>query len=165
MNKKKILIIITASLLLCFNMHKFYVSMYQINFVPQKKQVQITCRLFIDDLNEVLYKKHHIKTLIGDTSETKEASVLLKNYLFENIKITINGTPKNMVFHLKEIEDDVLICYLKIVDIQTIKKIEIENKSFLELHPDQQNIIQTQINNQKKTLLFTNTYFKEVIKY
>lgn len=36
--------------------HKFYVSTYQVNYVSQKKMVQITSRIFIDDLNEALEK-------------------------------------------------------------------------------------------------------------
>ena len=37
-------------LLSSFAWHKFYVSVTQIDFVPNKKRVEITSRIFIDDL-------------------------------------------------------------------------------------------------------------------
>ena len=51
--------------------HKFYVSMYQVNYVSQKKMVQITSRIFIDDLNEALEKKYKKKAYVG-TDKKKE---------------------------------------------------------------------------------------------
>ena len=33
-----------------FEMHKFYVAIFQVQFVPEKKRIQITSRIFLDDL-------------------------------------------------------------------------------------------------------------------
>ena len=41
-------------LLMSFSVHKFYVSIYQINFNQKKQMLEITSRIFIDDLNQVL---------------------------------------------------------------------------------------------------------------
>ena len=57
-----ILLIITCS---SFAIHKFYVSIYQINFNQDKKQVEITARIFYDDLNKALEKTNQVKTHIG----------------------------------------------------------------------------------------------------
>jgi hypothetical protein len=37
-----------------FGFHKFYVAVYQINFAPEKEMLQITSRVFADDLNKAL---------------------------------------------------------------------------------------------------------------
>ena len=42
-------------------MHKFYVSVTQIDYVAKKNRVEITSRIFIDDLNKVLEKKYNKK--------------------------------------------------------------------------------------------------------
>lgn len=39
-----------------FEMHKFYVAIFQVQFVPEKKRIQITSRIFLDDLNKALEK-------------------------------------------------------------------------------------------------------------
>ncbi|MCB0443186.1 MAG: hypothetical protein KDC50_03975, partial [Flavobacterium sp.] len=64
-----------------FEMHKFYVSVTQINFAQDKKTIQISSRIFIDDLNNALAKKHKKKFYIGSTKESDEEVQLLKNYI------------------------------------------------------------------------------------
>jgi hypothetical protein len=48
-----------------FGFHKFYVAVYQINFAPEKEMLQITSRVFADDLNKALEKKYNKKHYIG----------------------------------------------------------------------------------------------------
>jgi len=62
-----------------FEMHKFYVAIFQVQFVPEKKRIQITSRIFLDDLNKALEKKYHKKTSIGIGTEKPEELLLLKN--------------------------------------------------------------------------------------
>ena len=49
--------------------HKFYMAIYQIDYVPQKKRIQITSRIFVDDLNAAIEKKYHVKTNLGTAKE------------------------------------------------------------------------------------------------
>jgi len=49
-----VLLLVTSS---AFTLHKFYMAVYQINYAPEKKMLQITSRIFIDDLNKTLEKK------------------------------------------------------------------------------------------------------------
>ena len=51
----KFLIIIFIIPLFAFtSMHKYYISVTQINYVKEKESVQITSRLFIDDFENAL---------------------------------------------------------------------------------------------------------------
>jgi hypothetical protein len=60
-----------------FGFHKFYVAVYQINFAL-KGMLQITSRVFADDLNKALEKKYNKKHYIGTDKESPEDLVLLK---------------------------------------------------------------------------------------
>ncbi|HKX85798.1 MAG TPA: DUF6702 family protein, partial [Flavobacterium sp.] len=53
-----------------FAMHKFYVSIYQINYAQEKKMLQITSRIFVDDLNNILKIKYNQKTNLGEPNES-----------------------------------------------------------------------------------------------
>ena len=85
------LFLLTLFCLLSFTIHKFYVSIYQINYVANKKRVEITARLFVDDLNAVLEKNYHKKTFLGLENEAPEDLVLLKKYLSTHLLLKING--------------------------------------------------------------------------
>ncbi len=137
--------------------HRFYSAIYQINFVPKKKMIQITTRIFADDLNEALKKQYSKRTFIGSEKETPEDIELMKKYLSEKFKLTVNGQPKVFEFLSQENENNVLICYLRIKDISKINSLKIENSILTELYPEQQNIIQFNNAGEKKSLLLTSS--------
>jgi hypothetical protein len=155
MNKFRLFVLIIGLALVSFNVHKFYVAIYQINFVSDKKRIEITSRIFVDDLNAALEKKFHQKSQIGDSGETADDIAKMNQYLLEHIKIKVNGKPKTILFVRKEMESNVVVCYHKIVDVPVVKSIYIDNSTLMELFPDQQNIIQTSINGKKQSLLLT----------
>lgn len=147
-----------------FENHKFYVSIYQINFNQKEKRLEITSRIFIDDLNEVLLKKFSKKTNFSETNTAKDDIELMKKYLSENFSIKVNNIAKPINYLSCETEANVLICYFNIKEISKIKTLEVKNTALFELNSEQQNIIQTTIYNKKKSLLVTATNPKEVIK-
>ncbi len=165
--KKKIIFVIFGILfmtLTSFEVHKFYISIYQIKYASEKKMLQITSRIFIDDLNDVLKNKYNKKTHISEPTETPEDLVLMKKYISENFSIKINGQTKTINYLSKELEGNVVICYYNIKDIPKIKTFEIQNTCLFDLNSDQQNIIQTTIYGKKESLLLTSDNVKGLLK-
>lgn len=147
-----------------FTVHKFYVSIYQINYVPQKKMIQITSRIFIDDMNDALEKKYHKKTFVGTDRETEDDVVLMKKYLAEKFVLKLNGSSKPMNFLSKEVEANVIVSYFSIKEVSKINSLSIVNSALLEVNEEQQNIIQANISGEKESLLLTSDNFTGVLK-
>ena len=158
LNKKILigLVLLTAFFFTSFGFHKFYMAIYQINYVAAKKRIEITARLFTDDLNVVLEKKYHKKTAIGLMNETAEDEILLKKYIAEHIIFNVNNTKKTIQFMSKEIESNVVVCYFKISEVSKINTFEIQNDVFTEQFSEQQNLIQSTIYGEKKSILLSN---------
>jgi hypothetical protein len=148
-----------------FSVHKFYMAIYQINFAPEKKMLQITSRIFLDDLNKGLEKKYNKKAFLGSDKESAEDVNLLKKYLAENFTIKVNGQTKTMNFLSKEMDGDVLVCYLNVKEISKINAIEIHNSILIDCFPEQQNITHVTVLGDKKSILFTDNTIKQVLKY
>lgn len=149
-----------------FTFHKFYVGVFQVNYAAEKKMLQITSRIFIDDLNNAMEKKYHKKTFVGTSKETQEDIDLFKKYLSENFSIKVNGQLKTITFLSKEVEaDDVLVCYSRIKDIEKFKTLEISNTILVDWNSEQQNITHISAFDTKKSVLFTQSSRKEVLKY
>lgn len=144
--------------------HKFYMAIYQIDYVPQKKRIQITSRIFVDDLNAAIEKKYHVKSNLGTSLEMAQDEVNMKKYLAEKFFLKVNGVVKPMVFLSKEVEANVLICYFRIPDISKITNLEVENSALTEWNSEQQNIIQATINGQKQSEVLTSENYKRVLK-
>lgn len=117
--------------------------------------LQITSRIFADDLNAVLKKKNGKAAHIGEKNESPEDVILMKKYVLDNFTIKINGQLKPLNYLSKEMEGNVLICYYNIKGISKIKSIEIQNTALFDLNDEQQNIIQTNIYGKKQNLLLT----------
>lgn len=162
--KKIIVFLLFITLFSSFVMHKFYVSICQINYAQEKKMLQITTRIFVDDLNSILNSKYHQKTYLGETNESENDIALLKKYLNEKIQFKVNGVIKNLYFANKEMEGNVLICYLSIKDVAKIKSLEIQNSVLHDYTEEQQNIIQTKIYNKKESFVFTSGNAKTMLK-
>jgi len=159
-------IVILFLSLTAFSFHKFYMGVFQVNYAAEKKMIQITSRIFIDDLNNGMEKKYHQKTFVGTDKETQADIDLLKKYLSENFTIKINGQSKPITFLSKEVEsNDVLVCYSRIKDINTFKTIEILNTILLDWNAEQQNITHISAFGTKKSVLFTESSRKELLKY
>ncbi|MCV9928411.1 hypothetical protein OIU83_12140 [Flavobacterium sp. LS1R49] len=149
-----------------FAFHKFYVGVYQVNYVPEKKMLQITSRIFIDDLNKGVEKTYKTKSNIGTAKEDEADIALLKKYLLENFTIKVNGQSKPITFLSKEVEsNDVLVCYSRIKDVDKIKSLEISNTILVDWNAEQQNITHVSVLGVKKSVLFTESSRKEVLKY
>lgn len=166
--KKTILITFFGLLLVTltsFSFHKFYVALYQVNYSPEKKMLQITARVFVDDLNTAVGKKYSKKINLGSENETVEDVTFLKKYFSEKFYIKVNGQTKPIQFLSKEMEGDVLICYFSMKEIQKIKVLEIYNAAITEGNTEQQNIMHFNVLGVKNTLLFTESTIKGMLKY
>jgi hypothetical protein len=148
-----------------FGVHKFYMAIYQINYAPEKKMLQITSRIFIDDLNKALEKKYSKKVFLGADNESVESVDLLKKYLAENLSLKVNGQSRAMNFLSHELDGDVLVCYLSIKDVSKINTLEIYNSVLTDWVSEQQNIVHVTAFGIKKSFLFTDFSTKQVLKY
>ncbi len=167
MRKKVILLfsIFSFGLFTSFMVHKFYMAIYQINYASEKKMLQITTRIFADDLDKAIEKKYNKKTFLGTEKESSESVELLKKYLSQKFTLQVNGQAKPMIFISKEMDGDVLVCYFKITDISKIKTIEIYNSVLTECFAEQQNIVHVLALDSKKSILFTESSTKQMLNY
>lgn len=148
-----------------FEMHKFYVAIFQVQFVPEKKRIQITSRIFLDDLNKALEKKYHKKTSIGIGSEKAEELLLLKKYFSENLILKVNGQTQPLNYLSSEVEEDVLVTYLTIKEITKIQNLNIQNSLLMDWNSDQQNIMHFTANGTKNSLNFSESSKIQMLKY
>jgi len=151
--------------LVAFTMHKYYISLTKIDYKKESNSVQITLRIFIDDIQETINSTYDKKLELGLPSESKEIDTLINNYIIPKLKVKINNVDKTYTYLGKEYEDEVVFVYLEIENIEVINSIEIINNILMERFPNQKNIIKLNINGVKKTFLLTNKKYKDLLKF
>ncbi len=152
---KKTLFIVLLLPLLSFSLHKYYVSLTEIEFKKDSQSVEIFMDVFIDDLEKVLDKEYNIDSQINYEDEIKDIDDYFKKYLNQNLNISINNKPKKYTFIGKEYDGNNVHFYLEIENITSMNTIEVTNTMLLKYFYRQVNIIKI-INNEKKESLFFN---------
>lgn len=161
----KKLLLLSCLLILCsFARHKFYVSIFKIEHNQPKQRLEITTRIFVDDLNAALQKKYKTATHLGEPTETPQEVALMNQYLAEHFLIFVNGKKSAYQYVAHEYEDNVLLGYYKINHVNQPITLKVQNTSLLEIAPQQQNIVQVQLNGKKQSLLLTSEATSGVLK-
>ena len=120
--------------------HKFYVITTTIELKEEKSLIQITCQLFIDDIEKSLNRYQRDIRLAPDSNK-QEIDKLLKKSLKKSILILIDGKTTDLIYVGREYKNDILQCYFEANAPSSSLNLSIENRTFFDLFEDQQNII------------------------
>jgi len=165
MKFKKYVALILIIPLLAFSLHKYYISLCEIEYVSEQQSVQITLGMFIDDIEFTLNKDHNTELNIATNEETSNIDTYFKNYLNQHFKININEQDKSYNYIGKEYDDDIVRFYLEITNIKQLNSIQVSNTSLLRYFEDQQNIIKIYANNINKTFYLNKKNDKGLLKF
>jgi len=143
------LLIAWISLTSFMNIHKYYVSVTDIEYAKEAKSLQVISRLFVDDIEKVLQERYNDSVKIED----KLVDTYIEKYFSKKLLITVNNKQQKFNFIGKEIEDDMVHCYFEIENISNIEAISVINKLLFDVYDSQQNITHLKINDKKKSFL------------
>ena len=163
--KRFILLAVLVIPLLSFSLHKEYYSLTKIDYNKEEKALQITMRLFTNDMEYTLNKLFEKSLELGTTKEIDDANKLLEIYLNQKFSIHINEKSTSYKFIGKEFEKDLMYVYLESNTIENISHISIQNAILTESFPEQENIIKLNINSQRKSLILTKENDKGLLKF
>ena len=135
------------------NAHPFYVSICQVNYNEQSQSLEISVKIFADDLIEGLSEEGHNKLYIGEVREDAHTDEYICNYLKKSIRFKVNGKDVEPAFVGKEMEKDVVWSYMEIDNISDLNNIEVNCNLLTDVFSDQSNIIQVNKNGKIKNLL------------
>lgn len=165
MKLKKYVAILLLIPLFAFTVHKYYISLCEIEYVKEQKSLQITIGMFIDDIEFTLNRNHNTTLNLATKNEIEHIDSYYSEYLNKHFKIIVNNTQKSYLFIGKEYDDDIVRFYLEITDINEIKSIEVINTSLFRDFENQQNIIKINANNTHKTFYLNKKNDKGLLNF
>ncbi|WP_248723745.1 DUF6702 family protein [Seonamhaeicola sp. ML3] len=146
-------------------MHKYYLSVTQVEYVEDKQSVQIITRIFLDDFENLLQQRYNEAIVLEEHEEMVSTNEYIELYLKGKINIKINGEAADIKYIGKEYDLDLLKVYLEIEDVASINSFEISNSVLFDLFEGQQNIIKTNINSKKKSFILVAQKNREVLNF
>jgi len=161
----KFLLLFLLIPLVAFTLHKYYISLCEIEYIEDQKSLQITLGMFIDDIEFTLNKDYNTNLNLATKSEASNIDEYYKTYLNNHFKISVNNNAKTFIYIGKEYDDEIVRFYLEIINIKTLKSIEVTNTSLLRDFENQENIIKIKANNVHKTLYLNRKNDKGLLNF
>jgi hypothetical protein len=122
--------------------HPFHVSVTDIEHDAESKSIQVSHRIFLDDLEIGLKKHHKIEKLDTYEPESQERlDSLISSYLKKKVLFVINGKSMEFNYLGSELEGDARWCYYEIEGVEEVNEAEVTNVALMDAFDDQQNII------------------------
>lgn len=133
-------------------MHAFHVSVCEIAFDEKQKQVEITHRIFLDDLEIALTDWSQEKVDVLNPSDPERLDQLIGKYLSEKTTYFVNGKSVDTAYLGSEKEESVMYCYQVITGVKKMKSLQVTNEALMETYDDQTNIVHVESGEQMKSL-------------
>ena len=152
--------IINALLLI---LHPFYVSITSVDYNEEAQRLEISSRIFYDDLETALKDGQNLKIDLIDPEDKSAVDSLLAAYFRNHFRLSVNDSPATLHYVGYEIDEDVAWCFLEVENIAGVKRLTIDNRILFDHFPKQSNILHvtayghrksTKLDNPERTAVF-----------
>jgi hypothetical protein len=138
-----------------FSFHPYYMSVTEFEYKPAEKEVQVSCKIFTDDLEEALKKENKRKVDILNSAAKKENEQLLNSYLEQHLRLQLDGKPVVLKMIGFEQEGEAVWIYLVTTNTPAFKSAVVFNDLLYSYREDQLNIIHFKNKGERKSHRFT----------
>ena len=121
-------------------LHPFFVSVIEINHNQKEATVEISVRVFTEDLEKALQKYTTAKLDIINPPDKAFLEKQISNYISQKIKLKINGQTVSLHYVGHEIQRESIWSYFDIPKIPEVKKIEVDCSLLFDYEKNQTNI-------------------------
>tara|TARA_R110001599_G_scaffold90711_2_gene238689 strand:- start:1764 stop:2261 length:498 start_codon:yes stop_codon:yes gene_type:complete len=151
---------------LFWSLHPFHVSVCDMEYNKEAKALQISQRIFMDDLATGLQSFHKMDYI--DTykpKDPKKLDSLINEYIQAKLFITIDGKKAKLDYIGSELEGDARWCYIEVKNISSISELDISNVVLFESFPQQENIVHLKVNEQLKSYKLNKKEISHLFKF
>ncbi|WP_454803990.1 DUF6702 family protein [Mucilaginibacter phyllosphaerae] len=131
--------------------HPFYVSVTEIKHNPKTQAVEVSCRMFYDDLEHALEKENKTPLDIVKPADKAQLNRFINEYVKKHLNIKVDGKPLNLSYVGYEIQEDGAWAYFEVKGVTSVKKIEIHDELLNAMHAEQINMLHVTVGGQRKS--------------
>ncbi|WP_126246944.1 DUF6702 family protein [Chitinophaga rhizosphaerae] len=137
-------------------MHPFYMSVTEIRYNSPRKSLEISCRIFSDDLENVLKKESKQPLDIIHPKNRPAADSLVAQYLRRHLFLSADGKPLSLKYLGYEISEDATWCYLECTPMAPFRKLDIKNDILYAEHATQSHMVHAIVNDRRQSTKLDN---------
>lgn len=146
-------------------LHPFYVSITTVDYNGPAHRMEISSRIFYDDLEAALKDGRDLKIDLINPTDRSAVDSLLATYFRKHFGLAVNGRPVSLHYIGYEIDEDVAWCFLEATNIANVEQLRIDNGILLDHFPKQSNIMHVTAYGQRKSTKLDNPKRTAVFKW
>ena len=143
--------------------HPFYISVIDIQHNAKEKTVEVSVRIFTEDLETTLKKINNKADLLHPQDKTTN-DILIRNYITSKLQLKIDGKDAPLHYLGHEQQQESTWCYFEILNVPSLKKIDASCSLLYDFETRQENIFHAKVNGTEKSYKLdypkTNTGFE-----
>ncbi|MCX2744646.1 hypothetical protein OO013_12255 [Mangrovivirga sp. M17] len=141
-------IFLTAILSFFWSLHPFHVSVTDIVHKKDQNVLQITSRVFLDDLELALNDVKGETLDVIALSKAGKLDDILKPYFLKNFNLRIDDKKSSLKYLGSQLDQDALMIFIEVEDVKKVSKLFVRNTLIFEKYDDQSNIIHFNYNDE-----------------
>ena len=130
--------------------HPFFVSVIDMKYNVKEKTIEISTKVFVDDLEAVLKKNYHTTFDLSTAASKPETNAVVAKYLQSKLQLTVNDKRQTIKYIGYEIQKESVWIYAEVDDIVSLKKINISCNLLYDYQDKQMNIFNVKANGSEK---------------
>ncbi len=138
------------------SLHPIYVSVTEIEHNPKEKTLEVSCKIFTNDLENILRKQSTQHVDLINPSNKDLVNQLIRQYVQAHLKIWLSGRQQNLQYIGYEISEEGVLCYFQVDNVPTFKSITIQDNILYEYKSEQISLLHVIVDGNRKSTKLNN---------
>lgn len=131
--------------------HPLYVSVTEIHHNGRDKTLEISCKIFADDMEDILEKNYRKAVDLTNEKQVGQNNTLIADYVNRHFSITADAKLRKLDYLGFEKEAEAVYCYFEVTEIASLKKLDLTNSLLQDFTSEQINIMHVVVNGTRKS--------------
>lgn len=136
-----ILSILLSVISLGWTLHPFHVSVTQLEYQAEEKAIQISSKVFLDDLETCFNEEFETDLDLWDERDNPKVDSLIQIFFEKHLKIWVNGKEKELIYIGKETSLDDTWVHFQVKRVRRLKSLKAQNTFGIIQFDDQVNLL------------------------
>lgn len=131
--------------------HPYYISVTEVNYNTDEKQIEVACKIFTDDFENALKSVCNCKVDLYHATDTTFTHKQIAAYINNHLHIKTDNNTASLHFEGYQVEGEAAWCYFSAPVDQQPKYIQIFNDLLYQYKKEQVNIMHVKIAGNRKS--------------
>lgn len=133
--------------------HEYYVSITEVVYVSEKQQLQLTTRVFTDDMEAYFNSQTNENIQLSPDHNPILIDALVERFFQNNFKVFFDNNKLEISYLGRQYQEDQMLIFAEVTELSPPTSYKIQNTILIPFRTKQQNIVRVKNNITQKSFL------------